>query len=159
MVKNPPDNAGDTGSIPGSEIPLEKEMTIYSSILAWKIPQRSMVGYSSAGTQLSTQASNNVRGRDLYAVAHGKIRLFPVSPTFLMIHYVQNILCTAMQLLFPVAQTVKNLPTMQETRVRSVDWEVPLDKGMAVHSSILAWRIPWTEKRGGLAKSRTQLSD
>ena len=65
MVKNPPDNAGDTGSIPGSEIPLKKEMTIYSNILAWKIPQRSMVGYSSARTQLSTQASNNVRGRDL----------------------------------------------------------------------------------------------
>ena len=47
---------------------------------------------------------------------------------------------------FPVAQTVKNLPVMQETRVRSLGWEVPLEKGMAIHSSILAWRIPWTEK-------------
>ena len=78
------------------------------------------------------------------------IRLFPVSPIFLMIHYVQNILCTAMQLLFPVAQTVKNLPVMQETRVRSMDWEVPMEKRMAIHSNILAWRIPWTEKHGGL---------
>ena len=60
---------------------------------------------------------------------------------------------------FPVAQTVKNLPVMQETRVQSLGWEDPLEKGMAIHSSVLAWRIPWTEKPGGLvcgvAKSRT----
>ena len=42
---------------------------------------------------------------------------------------------------FPVAQTVKNLPVMQETRVRSLGWEDPLEKGMAILSSILAWRI------------------
>ena len=51
---------------------------------------------------------------------------------------------------FPVAQMVKNLPAMQETRVRFLGWEVPLEKGMAIHASILAWRIPWTEKPGGL---------
>ena len=51
---------------------------------------------------------------------------------------------------FPVAQTVKNLPAMQETRVQSAGWEVPLEKGIAIHSSILAWRIPWREKPGGL---------
>ena len=50
----------------------------------------------------------------------------------------------------PVAQMVKNLPATQETRVRSLDWEVPLEKGMAIHSSILAWRIPWTEEPGRL---------
>ena len=49
-----------------------------------------------------------------------------------------------------VAQTVKNLPAMQETRVRSPGWEDPLEKGMATHSSILVWRIPQTEKPGGL---------
>ena len=49
-----------------------------------------------------------------------------------------------------VAQTVKNFPAMQETRVRSLDQEDPLEKGMAAHSSILAWRIPWTEETGGL---------
>ena len=49
-----------------------------------------------------------------------------------------------------VAQTVKNLPAMQETWVWSVDWEDPLEKGMATHSSILAWKIPWTEESGGL---------
>ena len=46
---------------------------------------------------------------------------------------------------FPVAQTVKNLPVMQETWVRSLGQEDSLEKGMAIHSSILAWRIPWTE--------------
>ena len=44
----------------------------------------------------------------------------------------------------------KNLPMMQKTRVRSLDWEVPLEKGMAIYSSILAWRIPWTERPGEL---------
>ena len=48
-----------------------------------------------------------------------------------------------------VAQTVKNLPAMQEIQVRSLGWEDPLEKGMANHSSILAWRIPWTEEPGG----------
>ena len=43
-----------------------------------------------------------------------------------------------------VAQLVKNLPAMYETWVRSLGWEDPLEKGMATHSSILAWRIPWT---------------
>ena len=42
------------------------------------------------------------------------------------------------------AQLVKNLPAMRETWVRSLGWEDPLEKGMATHSSILAWRIPWT---------------
>ena len=47
-----------------------------------------------------------------------------------------------------VAQRVKCLPAMQETRVRSLGWEDPLEKEMATHSSILAWRIPWTEEPG-----------
>ena len=64
---------------------------------------------------------------------------------------------------FPVVQMVKNLPMRQKTRVRSLDWEVPLEKGMTIHSSILAWRIPWTEKPGGLqsvgSQSQPRLSD
>ena len=47
-----------------------------------------------------------------------------------------------------VAQTVKRLPAMQETRVRSLGWEDPLEKEMATHSSNLAWKIPWTEEAG-----------
>ena len=49
-----------------------------------------------------------------------------------------------------MAQTVKNLPAIQETRVQSLDWKDLLEKGMATHSSILAWRIPWTEETDGI---------
>ena len=49
-----------------------------------------------------------------------------------------------------VAQAAKNLPAMQETCARCLDQEELLEKGMATHSSILAWRIPWTEEPGGL---------
>ena len=52
-----------------------------------------------------------------------------------------------------VAQTVKDLSAMQETQVRSLGWEDPLEKGMATHSNILAWRIPWREKQRGLVGS------
>ena len=63
-----------------------------------------------------------------------------------------------------MAQTVKNLPAMWETRVRFLGQEDPLENGLATHSSILAWRIPWTEEPGGLPsmewqKSGTPLSD
>ena len=49
-----------------------------------------------------------------------------------------------------VAQKVKSPPAMQETHVQSLGWEDPLEEGMAVHSSVLAWRIPWTEEPGWL---------
>ena len=55
-----------------------------------------------------------------------------------------------------MAQRVKNLPAMQETRVRSLGREEPLEEGMAIHSSILAWRIPWTKEPGGLWSMRLQ---
>ena len=49
-----------------------------------------------------------------------------------------------------MVQTVKRLSTMRETRIRSLGWEDPLEKEMATHSSILAWKIPWTEESGRL---------
>ena len=63
-----------------------------------------------------------------------------------------------------VAKTVKRLPAMRETLVRSLSQEDPLEKEMATHSSILAWEISWTEEPGwlqfmGSGKSRTRLSD
>ena len=72
-----------------------------------------------------------------------------------------------------MAQMVKSLPAIQETWVQSLGWEDPLEKEIATHSSILVWKIPWTEEPGGLqsmgyrqraaiygvAKSRTQHSD
>ena len=61
------------------------------------------------------------------------------------------------------AQSVKNLPAIQETQVQFLDWEDPLEKEMATHSSILACRIPWAEEPAGYSpwghKSRTRLSD
>ena len=64
-----------------------------------------------------------------------------------------------------VAQRLKHLPGIQETRVQSLGREDPLEKEMAPHSSTLAWRIPWREESGrlhtvhGVAKSQTRLSD
>ena len=60
-----------------------------------------------------------------------------------------------------MAQMEKNLPAMQETRVQALDQEDPLEEEIATHSSILAWKIPWTEEPGrqttvhGIAKSQT----
>ena len=76
---------------------------------------------------------------------------------------VQKILCVCEQdthihtnIITSVAQTVKNLPAMQETHVRSLGHEDPLEKGMATHSSNLAWRILWTEEPGGLQSTGSQ---
>ena len=55
-----------------------------------------------------------------------------------------------------MAQMVKNLPAVQETQVLSLGWEDPLEKGMAVHSSIAAWRIPQTEEPGQLQSMGSQ---
>ena len=55
-----------------------------------------------------------------------------------------------------VAQMVKHLPTMRETQVQSLGWEDLLEKEMATHSSILAWKIPWTEEPGRLQSMRSQ---
>ena len=55
-----------------------------------------------------------------------------------------------------MAQRLKRLPVVQETWVRSLGWEDPLEKEMATHSSILAWEIPWTEEPGGLQSTGSQ---
>ena len=58
-----------------------------------------------------------------------------------------------------VVLLVKNLPAMWETWVQSLGWEDPLGKGKVTHTSILAWRIPWTVQSMGVARSKTRLSD
>ena len=57
---------------------------------------------------------------------------------------------------FLVAQMVKNPPAMQETWVRSLDWEDSLEEGMATHSSIIAWKTPMDKKSGGLQSTESQ---
>ena len=61
--------------------------------------------------------------------------------------------------IFLIAQMVNNLPAMQETRVRFLGQEDPLEKELATHSSTLAWRIAWTEESGGLRSMESQESD
>ena len=58
-----------------------------------------------------------------------------------------------------MAQMVKNMPTTQETQVQSLDWEDPLEKGKATHSSILAWRIPWIYSPWGCKESERNPMD
>ena len=63
---------------------------------------------------------------------------------------------SALMQAFWVAQTVNDLPAMRETWSRSLGWEDPLEKGMATHSSVLVWRIPWTEEPGRLQSLGSQ---
>jgi len=56
-----------------------------------------------------------------------------------------------------VAQMVKHLSTMWETRVRALGWEDPLEKEMAIHSSTIAWKIPWTEEPGRVQSMGSQI--
>ena len=69
---------------------------------------------------------------------------------------IQDVGSYALKMASLVAQEVENVPAVQETRVRSLGWEDPLEKAMATHSSILAWKIPWTEEPGGLQAMGSQ---
>ena len=99
---------------------LEKEMATHSSVLAWRIP-----GMREPGGLPSTGSDRVGHDwRDLAAAVAAAASL--------------------------VVQSVKNLPAVQETGVQSLGWEDPLEKEMATHSSILAWKISWREEPGGL---------
>ena len=71
-----------------------------------------------------------------------------------LLNYLYIKLCFIVSL---VAQMVKHLPTMRETWVQSLGWEDPLEKEMATHSSILAWKIPWMEAPGRLQSMGSQI--
>ena len=109
---------------------LEKEMATHSSVLAWRIPGTGEPG------GLPSMGSQRVRHdwSDFAAAA-----------------------CMAWS--FPRAQIVKNLPAVQEMWVPSLVWRDPLEKEMATHPSILAWRIPWTEEPGGYSPWGCRESD
>ena len=77
------------------------------------------------------------------------------------IYFIYLFICILLMMSFKsqtslVAQTVKHLSTMQETWVRSLGWKDPLQKEMAIHSSTLAWKIPWTEEPGRLQPMGSQ---
>ena len=110
----------------GWEDPLEKAMAPHSSTLAWKIP------WTEESGRLQSTWSQRV-GHDWVTSLHC------LSSRFM------STVWTSL-----VAQTVKHLSTMWETRVRALGWEDPLEKEMAIHFSTIAWEIPWTEEPGRL---------
>ena len=85
------------------------------------------------------------------------LSIFSVENSLFYIYNILN-LFTKYQGASLVAQSVKNLPAMQETQVQFLGQEDPLEKEMATHSSILAWRIPWTEEPGRLQSVGSQES-
>ena len=127
----------------GQEDSPEEGMATDSSILAWRIPRTDEpCGLQSMGSWRVGQWLNwtcNFKGK--------------VSKFFLFLYhnFYSNLNYFAVTKKdFAIAQMVKNLPAVQETWVQSLGQEDSLEKGMATHSSILAWRIPWTEEPGGL---------
>ena len=123
LVKNPPVNAGVAGLIPGLG--------------------RSPGGGN--GNPLRDFSLENPMDRGAWRamvcrVAKSWTRLKQLSTQGMLIS------CFRYSLSSLVAQTVKHLSTMRETRVRSLDWEDPLEKELAIHSRTIAWKIPWTEE-------------
>ena len=114
----------------GQEYTLEEGTATYSNILAWRIPWTEEPGglYSPWGHKESDMT-------EWLAIS------IIIHMLFILLYLFRTSL---------VAQMIKNLPAMRETQVWSLGWEDPLEDGMATHSSILAWRIPWTEETGGL---------
>ena len=111
----------------GREDPLEKEMATHSSILAWRIPWM--------------EVHNTVQDTGIKTILKKK-----------KCNKKQNG-CLGTSL---VAQTIKCLSTMRETWVQSLGREDPLEKEMAIHSSTIAWKIPWTEEPGRLQSMGSQ---
>ena len=116
-------NVGDPVQSLGREDPLEKKMATHSSILPWKIPWREK--------------------REVLTTEEVKCFLIPHLFKMWVEPYEG----------FPGGSVVKSSPAVQEsqeTQVRSLGWEDPLEEEMATHLNILAWKIPWTELSGGL---------
>ena len=159
----------------GLEDPLEKEMATHSNILAWRIPwteepgRLQFMGSQRVGHDWATSLSlsflswlNSLPVLTLHPLnsvvlkykhdTHLHVRWHSeLKPWKVMIqHATEPIICPLFCIPSLVAQTVKNLLAVPETWVQSLGREDPLEKDMATHSSILVWRIPWTEEPGGL---------
>ena len=127
MVKNLPAMRETQVSSLGWEDPLEKEMATHSSVLAWRIPW--------------TEEPGGLRSIESQRIGHDR-----VNNIHAYINY-KGLLC---------GSAVTNPPAIQETRVRSLGQEYLPEEGMTTHSSILTWRIPWTEEPGGLQSMGSQ---
>ena len=131
-------NAGDRIRSLGQEDPLEKETATPSRILAWRIPWMEESGrYSPWGRE----------ELDMWERLH------------FLFSFKWVTCCSWIWMNFGLSWRLRDLPPMQEmhkTWVWSLGWEVPLENGMVIHSRILAWRIPWTEKPGRLQSVESQ---
>ena len=123
---------------------LEKAMAPHSSVLAWRIP-----GMGEPGG-LPSMGSHRVQ-HDWSDLAVSLLCPFHVSVKDVFEGYRVPFYQVSL-----AAQMVKDLLEMWETQVWSLGWEDPLEEGMATHSSVLAWRIPWTEEPGGLQSMGSQ---
>ena len=129
----------------GWKDPLEEEMATHSSILAWEIPCAEEPGGSrSMGSQSDTTGCTST-----YTISSCKQLLagYCLQQKVSVLATLRRLYGTWASL---VVQRLKHLPAMWETWVQSPVWEDPLEEEIAIHSSILAWRIPWTEELGGL---------
>ena len=150
MVKNPPTMQETRVQSLGWEDPLEKGMATHSSILAWRIPWTEKPdGLQSMGWQRVRHNWAIFTFHTQFIVARHSDYL--PSTTLLTCSWL-HLICFSWASL--MAQLVKNLPAKWETRVRSLGWEDPLERGKGTHSSILAWRIPWPVQPVGLQRVR-----
>ena len=134
--------------------PLGKGMVTHSSTFAWRIP------WTEEPSRLQSMGSQRVRHTEQLTHFHvNAVRQgwYPVAPSRGQTSCQTCKWTMSVDQASLVAQLGKNPPAMLETVVRFLRWEEPLEKGKATHSSILAWRIPWTIVHG-VAKSWTQLS-
>ena len=138
----------------GWEDSLGKKMATHFSILVWEIPwTKGPGGLQSMGSQ---KAGQDWAAKELKASA---VLSHPVRSCLSQQPQEMDIAILSKENWGPglmAAESVKNLPAVWETWVWSLDWEEPLEKKMATHFSILAWRIPWTEEPGGLQSIGSQ---
>ena len=129
-------------------------MATHSSILAWRIPgTEESGGLPSIGSHRVGHDWSNLAA----AAEYSDIAQSSVEIEYNQVYKLEHNLVFCLQVRASlVAQKLKHLPPMQETRVQSLGQEDPLEKEMVTHSSILAWRIPWMEKHGRLQTTGSQ---
>ena len=128
----------------GQEDPLEKEGATHSSILAWEIPGRLQpIELQRVRHDLGTKQQQQLKYSIIYICVCVCVYVYIYT-------YMYICVCIYIYMGFPGSSVVKNLSAMKETRVWSLGQEDPLEEGILIHSSILAWRIPRTEEPGGL---------
>ena len=131
VVKNPPAMQETSVRFLGQEDPLEQGYDTHSSILGFPCGSADKESTYNLGDLGSIPGSGRFPGEGIG---------YPLQYSWASL----------------VAQTVSNPPAMGETWIRSLGWEDPLEEGMATHSNILTWRIPWTEEASGLQSMGSQ---